>query len=388
MLTIEDVVRDTQALVRIDSQNPGNIEADCASWLMQRLAGAGLEPSVQQVTPGRDNILARVPGRGDAPRLVLLAHLDTVPIGNGWTYPPLDGVIHKGLLYGRGAADMKGGLSVALNLLEELVSTQAVPAGDVILAATVDEEAPDMLGAHALVRDGLVTSDDHVLALEPTGLRLRIAQIGLRWMSLTVHGKMAHAGRAHLGVDANHVMARMVDRLKARIASVEHEDPLLGKPKLTCGVLEGGVGTNVVPPMCRAELDVRLVPPMTISSTVELVRSVAEEVVDEFPGARFDLEGLGAPRPPVRANEDALIVRGLREAFESETGQSLASGGEDGHEAYTDASMVAALTGSETCTVWGPGSTDQAHTANEFVPVEDLAIASRVLARLVADWGE
>src|SRR5207244_10935525 len=142
---------------------------------------------------------------------------------------------------------------------------------EVVPCATGDEEGPAMAGAHALVAGGLVTAEDQVLALEPTGLRLRIAQMGLRWMELTVHGKMAHAGRAHLGIDANHVMARIVDRLKARVDALPYEDSLLGWPRFTCGTLTGGVAPNVVPPWSHAQLDLRLVPPMTIDDTVELV---------------------------------------------------------------------------------------------------------------------
>lgn len=379
-------VEDTRALVRIDSQNPGPQEGACADWVLDRLAGLGLAVRRQPVRGGRDNLLAGVLGRGEGPRLVLLAHLDTVPVGRGWTVPPLDGVVTGGRVYGRGAADMKAGLAVALNLLQWLVADGRDPVGDVLLCATVDEEGPDMAGAHALVHGGVLRPDDQVLALEPTGLHLRIAQMGLRWMALTVHGRMAHAGRAHLGIDANHVTARIVDRLKHRVAALPYDDELLGRARFTCGTIAGGVATNVVPPSCTAQLDLRLVPPMTIDDTVALVREVADTVVEEFPGARYELESLGAARPPVRAAEDAHLVRRVRTAFRAVTGRDLASGEADGHEAYTDASMIAALTGSDSCTVFGPGSSDQAHTTDEFVAVAEIETAGRVLEQLVADW--
>ena len=386
-MSIEEaqVVQDTVALVRIDSQNPGVQEGECARWVHERLQRAGIAVTTQAVQPGRDNLIARVPGHGRGPRLVLLAHLDTVPIGAGWSVPPLEGRIRDGRIYGRGAADMKAGLAVASNLLASLAGSP-VPASEIVLCATVDEEGPDMAGAHALVAGGLVTADDQVLALEPTGLRLRIAQMGLRWMELTVHGKMAHAGRAHLGIDANHVMARIVDRLKARVDALPYEDGLLGRPRFTCGTLVGGVATNVVPPWSRAQLDVRLVPPMTSDDAMDLVRSVAEQTIVAFPGARYELAGLGAARPPVRAADDAHVVTHLRDAYQSVLGRLLESGGADGHEAYTDASMVAALTGSASCTVFGPGSSDQAHTADEFVPIADIEAVSEVLERMVAEW--
>jgi succinyl-diaminopimelate desuccinylase len=384
-IDVSRALEDTAALVRIDSQNPGTLEGGCARWVRNRLAETGLDVQEVAAAPGRENLVASVAGAGERPRLVLLAHMDTVPIGEGWTVEPLGGELRNGRIYGRGAADMKAGLAVAINLLQSL-SRGSAPRCDVVVCATVDEEGPEMAGAHALVAAGLVRPDDQVLALEPTGLRLRIAQVGLRWLELRVQGLMAHAGRAHLGVDANHVAARIVDRLKHRVASLPHEDELLGRPLFTCGRIEGGVATNVVPPQCTAQLDLRLVPPLTVDDIVVLAQSVVDETVAEFPGARAELRPLGAARPPVRAAEDAHVVALLRSAYEAVTGGSLQRGGADGHEAYTDASMIATLTNSANCTVFGPGSSDRAHVADEYVEVEDIEIASRVLEEMVERW--
>jgi succinyl-diaminopimelate desuccinylase len=384
-IDVARAVEDTVELVRIDSQNPGVLEGGCARWVRERLEGAGLNVNAVPVEEGRPNLVAGVLGRGGRPRLVLLAHMDTVPVGSGWTVDPLGGQLRDGRIYGRGAADMKAGLALGVNLLEVLAGGNA-PRGDVVFCATVDEEGPDMAGAHALVGAGLLRPDDEVLALEPTGLRLRIAQVGLRWLELTVHGRMAHAGRAHLGVDANHVVARAVDRIKARVEGLPYEDALLGRPLFTCGRIEGGVATNVVPPSCTAQLDLRLVPPLAVEDIIALVQEVVERTVSEFPGAHYELRPLGAARPPARAAEDAHVVSTLRAAYAAVTGRPLESGGADGHEAYTDASMIASLTGSTSCTVFGPGSSDQAHVADEYVEIEDIEVAGRVLEALVERW--
>jgi len=386
MIHLQQTIADTQALVQIDSQNPGVQEARCADWVYTRLANMGLEPAWHVVQENRRNIVASTPGKSAAPRLVLLAHLDTVPIGSGWTVPPLEGLIRDGLLYGRGACDMKGGMAVALGAMEQLHARGTGMSGDLVFIATVDEEAPDMAGAQALVQQGLLRPDDQILALEPTGMRLRLAQMGLRWIEIEVTGRMAHAGRAHLGIDSAHVMARIIDKLKNHVSLLEHVDPILGKARFTCGRVNAGVATNVVPPTSTASFDIRIVPPMKIDQVVSMVDEIATEVIIDFPGASFEIMPLGAPRPPVRADEGSLIVVGLRAAYETEVGHPLPQGGDDGHEAYTDASMVAALTGSQSCTVFGPGSTDQAHTSDEFVPIADLDLCGRVLWRLIENW--
>jgi succinyl-diaminopimelate desuccinylase len=379
MSLTEDLVE----LVRIDSQNPGALEGRCAAWVHKRLERAGVDVRRHATPDGRPNIIASVPGGGLAPRLVLLGHMDTVPVGEPWTVDPLRGEIRDGAVWGRGAADMKGGLAVAIDVLEFLVNGAPVP-GDVVLCATADEEGPDMRGIHALVADGIVGVGDQVLALEPTGLRLRLAQVGLRWLALKLYGQMAHAGRAHEnGIDANHLAAEIAVELKRRVPQMAQAHELLGPPRITCSGLRGGVAVNVVPPTCEMMLDVRVVPPLTPLDAEGLVEEVARDVCQRFPGSRFTLRRLGVARPPVVADEECPLVRGLRAAWLSETHRPLGHGGEDGHEAYTDASMVAALTGSRSCTVWGPGQPSQAHVSDEHVEIAELELARRVLARLV-----
>ncbi len=379
-------IADTAAMVAIDSQNPGPLEGECAAWVRDRLGAAGFVPSVQRVEEGRDNLMAVLPGTGEAPRLVLLAHLDTVPFGGSWTQRPLGGDIHGGKLWGRGSCDMKAGLALAINLLDGLGRAGARPRGDVVLCATVDEESQHMSGAHALVRAGLVGPQDQVLALEPTGCRLRIAQVGVRWIEVVVSGRQCHAGRSALGIDANHVMARVIEAVKATVAGLGIDDPLLGPVQVTCGTLQGGVATNVVPGSARATFDVRLVPPFTPDSVVELLEPVVAAAVSAFPGATATVTPMGVPRPPVRAADDAHLVLGLERAYRAVTGRLLERGGADGHEAYTDASMIAALTGGTGCTVFGPGSSDVAHTVDEYVPLDDIGLVAGVLTELVGTW--
>jgi succinyl-diaminopimelate desuccinylase len=379
---VVSVLDDLVTLIRIDSQNPGPLEHSCAAWVADRLGKAGIAVRRHDTPDGRPNLVAAVPGADLASRLVLLAHMDTVPAGEGWTASPLGGQIRDGAVWGRGAADMKAGLAVAIAVLESLAAGPPPP-GEVVLCATADEEGPEMSGIRTLVHEGVVGARDQVLALEPTGLRLRIAQVGLRWLELEIHGRMAHGGRAHRdGIDANHIAALIAVELKRRFPDLAAEHEVLGPPRITCTGLRGGVAVNVVPPSCTMTLDARVVPPLLPEDAERLTEHVAAEVCADFPGSSFRLRRLGAARPPVVADETCPLVQGLRQAYQAELGRPLQHGGEDGSEAYTDASMVAALTGSRSCTVWGPGHPSQAHAADEHVTIEELRAAQRVLARL------
>lgn len=138
MIELTKVIADTQSLIQIDSQNPGIQEAKCGAWVAARLRGLGLEPKVIPVSGERENLIVTIPGQGIAPRLVMLGHIDTVPIGSGWTVPPLEGRIIDDRIYGRGACDMKGGVAVSIGLLEAVLKSGVKPAGDIVFVATVE----------------------------------------------------------------------------------------------------------------------------------------------------------------------------------------------------------------------------------------------------------
>jgi acetylornithine deacetylase/succinyl-diaminopimelate desuccinylase-like protein len=256
----------------------------------------------------------------------------------------------------------------------------------VVLALTVDEETAGMLGASALIDGGFFRFDDQVLALEPTGLRLRAAQVGVQWLSVRVTGRMAHAGRAHLGVNANHVMARLVVELEAAVAGLGVEDPVLGVPRVTVGTVRGGVATNVVAPECAATVDLRLVPGFGPQEALDLARAAAARAVAAAPGASVEVRAVGATRPPARTGLDTPVVTALDAAMRARLGRPLEAGGEDGREAYTDASLVAARLDMRSCAVWGPGRPCDAHVVDESVAIAELEDAAAVIGHLARCW--
>lgn len=378
-----DLVELTQEFVRIDSQNPGSNELACAQLVSNFLGEYGIHYELVPAEEDRPNVVARIPGRGEKPPLIFLAHMDTVPVGSGWSVEPLAAELRDGRIYGRGSADMKSGLAVVLVILSQLARSGKPLAGDVYLAATVDEEGPEMKGAVALVNAEVLPAPCYVLAPEPTGLNLRIAQVGVMWYKIETFGRMAHAGRAPLGVDANHAMAEIVTAVKTAVADLPHEHPVLGRPVVTVGRLDGGVKTNVVPAYCQAEFDLRIVPPLGCTDANELINRIVEQAVGQVDGASATVKNLGLQRPPVEAPTESPLVLTIRRAFKEVTGNAVGVGGSDGHEAYTDASIVSVLTSNPHCTVFGPGSTDVAHTSDEYVDVEDIRVAYEVLQRVV-----
>jgi acetylornithine deacetylase/succinyl-diaminopimelate desuccinylase-like protein len=149
-----DPVALTQRLVRFDTSNPPGNEADCIAHIKSLLDGAGIQNQVLAKTPGRPNLIARLPGDGSAAPLLLQGHVDVVPADpSRWQQPPFGGDIVDGMLWGRGSLDMKGGIAMMLHAVMRAKSDGMTPAGDVVLALVCDEESGGDHGARYLVEE-------------------------------------------------------------------------------------------------------------------------------------------------------------------------------------------------------------------------------------------
>ncbi|MHB8926124.1 MAG: M20 family metallopeptidase [Bacillota bacterium] len=367
----------TQALVRIPSENPTGSEEKIGEFVAGWLKSVpGVEVITYEVRPGRPNVIGVLRGETREPGLAYLGHMDTVPRGEGWVHGPFDGTIDGGKLYGRGSTDMKGGLAAILVALKNAAASGRRPRKDFIVCATMDEEGTDMLGAVDLVKQGYVGRETMVVATEPTGLELLTAHKGVIWYEIVTRGKNAHAGNPQHGVDAIHGMAKVLAALKDRVAALPYDHPILGRPSVTYGKIEGGEKTNVVPDRCRVEVDMRLVPPMTIPSSADLLRQVTSEVTAGFPGLRAEFRQINIDRPPVETDPASPVIDGCKSAFAAVTGTKMKVAG---FPAYTDAAIISAITGNPHCALFGPGRLEQAHTIDEFVSPAELETAAAVL---------
>ncbi|RFU83412.1 M20/M25/M40 family metallo-hydrolase [Streptomyces triticagri] len=197
-----------QRLIRFRSVNPPGDERECAEYVAELLAGAGIESELLGPDPERPNLVARIPGRGEAPPLLLHAHSDVVPTGGQqWTHPPFDGLLIDGEVWGRGAIDMKGGLAMMLAALLTLHQRGEAPAGDVVLAVVPDEENGSRAGAGWLTaeRPDLFEGIPYAIG-EDGGAALtfrpdrRFHPVGVAekracWLRLTLRGRGGHASR-------------------------------------------------------------------------------------------------------------------------------------------------------------------------------------------------
>ncbi len=375
-LPLPELLALAQAMIRHDTCNPPGNEQALAEALAAWARAADLQAEVLPIAPGRANLRLRLPGLGDAPALVYCGHLDTVGPGDvPWQRDPFGGEVADGAVWGRGAADMKGGLAAMLAALAALRRAGARLPGDLVLLATADEEV-DMLGAARLAAGAELSRAGWLVIAEPTNLDLVPAHRGVLWLEVVTHGRAAHGSMPHLGINAVLHMAALVQHLSAlRLAAPTH--PLLPPPTLSVNTMAGGRQVNVVPDQCRATLDIRTVPGQDHAQVLETVRSAIGQLAASIPEFRSELRVL-TDRPPVETALSHPLLAAARQA----AGRSLTHEPSVRAVSYcTDASVLLAA-GLRPTLLFGPGDDRMAHQVDEHVRVEALAAAARFYAAL------
>lgn len=358
-----DPVRLAQELVRIPS--PSGMEGDLADRLLQVLKG---------FCEAERGPLGAVVGRishGNGPTVMLEGHLDTVPPGDsaGWSRGPFSGEIADGLLWGRGAADMKG--SIAAQVAAAATVAKDVQGTLLLVYVPMEEIAEGVVLARVLDQVG---RPDLVVLGEPTDLRLGIGHRGRAVVRLEARGRAAHAAMPSLGDNA---IVRMVEALPLTFETLLPDDPLLGEETATPVAIGTPPGGPVVPEMCWALIDRRIAREETPESVLaayeglELDAKIERMELVSYTGEKFGAEcffpawwmspehpwsvrardGLGSP--PMR------IWRFSTDGVESCARRGIPTVG------------------------YGPGDDLLAHQTDEHVPVGDIERAAHAYRRLL-----
>jgi acetylornithine deacetylase len=376
-----DAIALARALIQIDSRNPTLApdsagEGECARALASVLDDWGFSVELSESPPGRPNVVARL-GPADTPALMLNGHLDVVGV-DGMTHEPFAAEVRGNRIYGRGSADMKGGLAAICAAALEGVGSGAKR--QILVTAVVDEEY-ESLGMHALLASGV--SADAAIITEPTKLAICPAHRGFAWFDVSLRGRAAHGSRYDIGVDAiTHaglVLAELEQLERTRDSGPRH--PLLGRGSLHASKIHGGVGMSTYPEACDLAIERRTLPgESTEKAMAEIVDACARVKARH---ANFDAKvTLTTAQLPSEVPPDAPIVRRLRRALERETVPVKI----EGFSAWTDAALLNEAGIPAIC--FGPGDISMAHAAEEFVPVEEIGLATRVLTRVVREWCE
>lgn len=369
-------------LIRIPSSLdvPGR-EREIGLFLASRLREAGLEVELQEVEGERCNVLARLRGEGAGPSLMLNGHLDTVPPSATMEIAPYEPKVVGKWLYGRGAADMKGGLAAMAYAMIVLKRAAVSLEGDLIFAGVVGEESGSP-GTEHLVKHGPVA--EMAIVGEPTGLAIVTAHKGVERLRIIVKGRAAHASCPERGVNAIVKGAKLVLAIEERLIPRlrERQDELLGAPTLNIGTIRGGgERPNIVPASCEIKLDRRWLPGETIPAILAELQEIIDELEQEDPELEAELERdesqgiVRLPHEPLNCPRDHNLVRALKESLQQVGLSPVITGA----SFWTDAALLSSL-GRIPAVVFGPGDVAQAHSDCESIEIEELVTATKVYA--------
>lgn len=374
-----DAVALARALVSTPSVNPGLDptgagEEAVATLTADWLRSWGFTVELVEAGPGRPSVLARLE-RGPGRSLILNGHLDTVGV-TGMTIDPFDPVIRDGRLWGRGAADMKGGVAAALAAARDAALDGFN--GTLLVALTADEEEEGE-GARRLVANGLRA--DGAVVCEPTGLDIMPAHKGFTWIELLFRGRAAHGSRPDRGVDAIYHAGLFLSRLGDLAARLTRREPhpLLGSGSVHAGTIEGGTAPSVYPDACRLTLERRTLP----GEGSEAFCTEVELILDQ----------LRSDGPSLDVSADVVLHRDAGEIDANHALVTAVAGaardvGLDpatrGMTAWVEA--VTFIEGGTPALCFGPGEITDAHSADESVSVEEIRAARRTLTTLIRSF--
>ncbi len=376
-----DPIALTEALVAIDSRNPSLVpgapgEMECAHFLADVLSDWGFAVSLDEVAPGRPNVVARIGPTGKSP-LVLNGHLDVVGV-DGMQHAPFSAGSRNGSVYGRGSSDMKGGIA-AMCVAAARASVHGTLASEIIIAAVCDEEF-ESLGTRALLARGLRASG--AIVTEPTRLAVCPAHKGFAWIEVTFRGVAAHGSRYDVGVDAilhAGMLLAALDRFETDVLAPRRH-PLLGRPSLHAATIKGGSGWSTYAEQCVLHIERRTIPGESDAMVLQEIQSLCDTLAQTRPSMDARLS-LACAQPPSDLALDAQLTTTVMRAV----GKQGMVESIEGLACWTDAALFNEAGIPALC--FGPGDIARAHSAEEWVEHQQIERATAVLEQVCATWG-
>lgn len=381
----DELIAWVQELTRIPSvwrPDRGEGEAAAAQWVAERCRAMGLETHIEEVQPGRPNVIA-IHVMGAGPTLMFEGHTDVVTEGDAgaWTDPPFSATMRNGRIYGRGANDMKAGVVCALLATKAIVESGVHLNGSLLLGFVCDEEG-QMIGIKHFVEQGWADRVDAAIICEPEENHLCTCQKGVMWLQVVIEGEMAHGAMPLTGVNSAYPMARflsMMQELEQREIATHGCHPDLGQPSITPTIIaspargHGEAQNNVMPGATETILDCRLIPGQKPEALAAQIETLAQTVTAVDPHLRYTLQVLET-RHPTQTDPTHPVVTTLASAYQDLTGQEPIYGGVPGS---TDGTILYARKGIPIVTC-GPGDVMIPHHIDEWVSIAEIKLAVRM----------
>jgi len=393
LINREDMVKLLKELVSIKS--PFFEEDEIIDYLRGRLSYYNrLQTNIHRYEEEKitgfkgENLVVRLPGKGGGPKMLLNAHVDTVPLCDGWTVDPYEGIEKDGRLYGLGALDMKAGVASCVFLLEALVEAGVELSGDIVFTAVSDEEGPFGLGTHYTILDGIVNDCDYAIIPEPTGPfapgdeKFPCVALGSRGTAVyhvKVKGKSAHGANPEKGINAVEDAARIITALSDKLDLGDH--PLLGPGTMCITNLRGGEKYLLVPEEASFTIYRH-----TVEGDADLALREVKEIVDDLnlqSAVEIKLRDLPHPEAyflPWTIEERTPLVQSLKQGSKNILGKEMQT---TYFRSESDANHIAPRLQIPTV-LFGPDGANY-HASDEYVEIDTMIDTTRVMLYTILD---
>jgi len=372
MVNKKRLIKLAQKLISINSENPPGDEFCIAKFIKKYLNNLGIDAKIYEFKKKRSNVVAYLMGRKNTRSLLITPHLDTVPVGRSWSQGPFAGKIQRGRLYGLGATDCKGNLACALESIQSLIEEGIILDYRVIFAATADEESGSGLGLIPLLDKGILKADA-ALILDSDDFRIIVTQKGLIHLKVKIKGRRAHGAYPWRGINAIDCATEIIRAIKTRKWPYT-KNKYLRPPTVNIGTIKGGDKVNIVADWCEFELDFRFLPGMRAKDLLSKIRCMIKRYSKDF---KIELEGIQAP---YNINERHPLVTQLKHAIRQIKMKPVIEGSEGATVItfFQRKNIPAVATGF--------GSGGCAHTADEYVKIDNLYKGALVLEQFLKDY--
>lgn len=379
----EEVIDILTDLVNAPSENPPGDEREIYRVIKKWLDKLCFDIEIFKPNEKRINVIATKAWGKEGRTLIWSGHMDVVPAGDLrlWNYPPYKAKVRENRIYGRGTADMKGGIASALEAIATIIRMDKKPKGKIVFLLSADEENSSRLGMDYLTEKGIVNKDsgDAAIVGEPSDLYILIAEKGYVWLKISTIGKAAHGSTPELGISAIEKMSKVVFKINSMKLKGQH--PILGKPTISIGTIEGGTKINMVADTCTIKVDRRTLPKENEKKVIRDFEGVIEELKREDKELKAKVEMFDCADSS-EISPNAEIVKLAQKAVESITKRKPKLSGLSG---AADARFLINRCGIPTI-ICGPGSLKQAHVANEYTTVEQVVDASMIYAFIMGKF--
>ena len=355
----DEIIFILKKLVQIPSENPPGTTKEIVNFLIAEVFKIDQGFYNQVIVSMKNGVelhnLVTTIGNGKE-KIVLTGHFDVVPAGDPaqWKYPPFSAQIENGRLYGRGSADMKGGIASLIGVIKTLSEIpDFLEKYTLAFVGTADEEA-GMAGSVTLSKQGVMDDSILLIIAEPTDLKIGIGEKGLLWVKLKIMGKSAHGSTPNEGINAIEGALKIIPQLYDCLE--EKNNVILGKSTLNIGKINGGTAINIVPGQAILDLDYRIIPEQDHTSLIDNLKNLQKH------NFSIDIEILNE-LTALQTDENHPFIQNLKNISKGEVlGLSYA----------TDAAHLINADNPIPFVIFGPGDPNNIHKINEFIELEQI----------------